>query len=178
MHIAVRDAEADDFEAIQRIHAFYVLRSLSTFEDVPPTVHDLQSRWRSARAQALPYLVADIDGAVAGYAYASAYRPRPAYRYTIEDSICVANGLVGRGIGRALLKELLRRSAGGPWRQMIAVITRNARASIALHERFGFHHAGTLTAVGFKLGGWADTVLMQRGLGSGHRTPPGAGLSI
>ena len=173
MEIVIRDAEARDMEAVQRIYSFYVLHSLSTFEEAPPTVEEMRSRWMSRRADGLPFLVAETDGAIVGYSYVSAYRPRAAYRHTIEDAICVANGLAGRGIGRALLAELLRQCGCGPWRQMVAVIARSANnASIGLHERFGFQRVGTLSGVGYKLGGWVDTVLMQRGLGSGSRTPP------
>ncbi len=174
MQIVIRDTGADDIEAIQRIYAFYVLNSVATFEEEPPTADEMHSRWANISAQGLPYLVAEVDGVVAGYTYVSPFRPRPAYRHTIEDSICIANGLTGRGIGRELLAELLRRCGCGPWRQMVAVIARSGNhASVRLHERFGFRHVGTLSAVGFKLGDWADTVLMQRGLGAGGRTPPG-----
>jgi L-amino acid N-acyltransferase YncA len=121
----------------------------------------------------LPYLVAELQGRVVGYAYATAYRPRPAYRYTIEDSIYVEHGLNGHGIGRALLTELIGRCEQGPWRQMLAVIGNSGNeASIAVHERLGFQRIGTLRSVGFKFGQWVDTVLMQRELGSGSASMP------
>jgi L-amino acid N-acyltransferase YncA len=108
-----------------------------------------------------------------GYAYASAYRLRPAYRYTLEDSVYVAQGMGGQGIGSALLGALIARCQAGRWRQMLAVIGDSANtASIALHRRYGFEAVGTFTCVGFKLGRWVDTVLMQRPLGAGGSCPP------
>jgi phosphinothricin acetyltransferase len=183
---AVRDATGGDVAAIQAIYAHHVLHGLATFEEVPPSIEDIAGRLAAVRAQGLPYLVAlDGDasghseaggGAIVGYCYATAYRPRPAYRYTIEDSVYVADGLGGRGIGAALLEALIARCELGPWRQMIAVIGNSGNAgSIALHRRFGFQMVGTLTGAGFKLGGWVDSVVMQRALGPGASTPPGPG---
>lgn len=175
--VRVRDAEAADMAEIQSIYAHHVLHGLATFEEVPPPVAEMANRRAAVLAAGLPYLAAEVDGRVVGYSYATAFRARPAYRYTIEDSVYVREGLAGRGIGLALLGELIRRCEAGPWRQMIAVIGDTANeASIALHRRLGFAHAGTLAAVGFKLGRWVDTVQMQRALGSGSRTAPqGAG---
>lgn len=171
--IVVREVTAADMPAVQTIYAHHVLHGLATFEEVPPTADELLSRRAGILDQGLPYLAAEIDGAVVGYSYATAYRPRPAYRHTVEDSVYVADGLGGRGIGRALLSALVARCEAGPWRQMIAVIGDSGnRASIALHESLGFRPAGSLSAVGFKLGGWVDTVLMQRALGAGSRTLP------
>jgi len=171
--IRVRDADEADMAAVQAIYAHHVLYGLATFEEVPPTVADMVARRAGVLAAGLPYLVAESDGRVVGYAYAASYRPRPAYRFTIEDSVYVADGLGGRGIGRALLATLIARCEQGPWRQMLAVIGNSANTgSIALHEKMGFEHVGTLRTVGFKLGRWVDTVLMQRTLGEGARTPP------
>jgi phosphinothricin acetyltransferase len=166
--ITVRDATDSDLTTVQQIYAFYVLHGLATFEETPPTVKDLATRRRTVLDAGLPYLVATIDQQIVGYAYATHYRPRPAYRYTIENSVYVANGLHSKGIGTALLTHLIQRCENGPWRQMIAVIgdSRNA-GSIALHKRLEFREVGTLRAVGFKLGQWVDTVLMQRPLGEG-----------
>jgi L-amino acid N-acyltransferase YncA len=171
--VAVRDARAADLPAVQAIYAHHVLHGLATFEEVPPSVDELIARRAAVLDAGLPYLVAEHAGAVVGYSYASAYRPRPAYRYAIEDSVYVADGLAGRGIGAALLAALIARCEAGPWRQMIAIIgdTGNA-ASIALHRRHGFAPVGTLHAVGFKLGRWVDTVLMQRPLGPGATALP------
>jgi phosphinothricin acetyltransferase len=131
-------------------------------------------RWVDVHRLGLPYLVAELRGEVVGYAYAAAYRPRPAYRHTIEDSVYVASKHHRAGIGRALLAELIARCEVGPWRQMIAVIGDSANTgSIALHHRFGFRHVGTLENVGFKHGRWLDSVLMQRSLGQGAQALPG-----
>jgi L-amino acid N-acyltransferase YncA len=171
--VIVRDARADDMAAVHAIYARHVLHGLATFEEVPPSVDELIARRAAVIDAGLPYLVAEHRGAVVGYSYASSYRPRPAYRHAIEDSVYVADGLAGRGIGAALLAALITRCEAGPWRQMIAIIgdTGNA-ASIALHRRYGFAPVGTLHAVGFKLGRWVDTVLMQRALGPGAAAPP------
>ena len=169
----VRESCERDLPAIADIYAHHVTSGLASFEEVPPTVGELHTRRVAVLDSRLPYLVAELDGEVVGYAYASGYRSRSAYRYTIEDSVYVANRLRGRGVGGALLAALLERCETGPWRQMLAVIGDSGNtASIALHRRFGFERVGTLTAVGFKLGRWVDTVLMQRALGSGARGTP------
>ncbi|MCC8964926.1 N-acetyltransferase [Bradyrhizobium sp. Pear76] len=171
--VVVRDVTDGDMADVQGIYAHHVLNGLATFEEVPPTVDEMRSRRNAVLAAGLPYLVAELDGRVAGYCYATSYRPRPAYRHTIEDSVYVADGLHGRGIGVALLQELIVRAEAGPWRQMLAVIGNSGNAgSIALHRRMGFQPAGTLMSVGFKLGQWVDTVLMQRPLGPGASTLP------
>ncbi len=171
--ILVRDASDSDIAAVRQIYAFYVLHGRSTFEEVPPTVEDLLSRRRTILSAGLPYLVATVDRQVAGFAFATSYRPRPAYRHTVEDSVYVADGLHSKGIGTALLSALIERCEAGHWRQMIAVIGDSGNlASIALHNRLGFEQIGTFKAVGFKLGRWVDTVLMQRALGQGSRTQP------
>jgi L-amino acid N-acyltransferase YncA len=161
----IRDAAPADFETIAGIYAHYVLNALATFEEVPPSVDEMRARHAAITALGLPYIVAEVDGAVAGYAYASTYRPRSAYRHTIEDSVYLADGFGGRGIGHALLTSLIERCEHGPWRQMIAVIGNSGNAgSIALHAKLGFAHVGVLREVGFKHGRWVDTVLMQRAL--------------
>jgi phosphinothricin acetyltransferase len=195
--IIVRDATPEDVPSIQRIYAHYVLQGLATFEEAAPPVEEMAGRRAAVLSQGLPYLVAElrrvsgaepeasrggpsapgleVEGRVVGYSYATFYRPRPAYRHTIENSVYVEQGFGGRGIGRALLEALIARCDGGPWRQMIAVIGDSANASsIALHTRLGFQPVGTLHGVGFKLGRWVDTVLMQRSLGPGSATPPGS----
>ncbi|BBP95860.1 N-acetyltransferase [Burkholderia sp. SFA1] len=165
--LIVRDAASGDFDAIARIYSHYVEHALATFEETAPSADDMRARHAAIAAAGLPYLVAELDGAVAGYAYASAYRPRSAYRHTIEDSVYVADGHGGRGIGLALMQSLIERCERGPWRQMIAVIGNSGNAaSIALHARLGFEHVGVLRRVGFKHGRWVDSVLMQRALGA------------
>ncbi len=171
--LAVRDADEADMPAVQRIYTHYVLNALATFEETPPTVADMIARRRSALERGAPYLVAEMEGRIVGYCYASAYHSRPAYRYTLEDSVYVADGLGGRGVGSALLGALIARCEAGPWRQMLAIIGDSSnRASIALHRRFGFKRVGTLRSVGFKFARWVDTPLMQRALGSGARSLP------
>jgi L-amino acid N-acyltransferase YncA len=171
--LRIRDARAADMQAIQAIYAHHVLHGLATFEEVPPTTADLDARREAVVAAGLPYLVAERGDRILGYTYATAYRPRPAYRFTVEDSVYVAEGCGGQGIGGALLGALIDRCEQGNWRQMLAVIGNSGNeGSIALHRRFGFAHVGTLASVGFKLGRWVDTVLMQRPLGHADSTPP------
>ncbi|GLU31072.1 N-acetyltransferase family protein [Trinickia caryophylli] len=173
--VRIRASAPDDVAAVQGIYAHYVLNSLSTFEEVPPSVDEMAARREAVLLAGLPHLVAELDARVVGYAYATAYRSRAAYRFTVEDSVYVAPGMAGRGIGRALLAALVAQCEAGPWRQMLAVVGNSANAgSVALHESLGFKRIGTLEAVGFKLGRWVDTVLMQRALGDGANRLPDA----
>jgi phosphinothricin acetyltransferase len=161
----VRPASAADLEKVAAIYAHYVATSVATFEVDPPPVASWRQRLDDLTGRNLPFLVAESDGDVRGYAYASPWRPRPAYRYTVEDSVYVAPGQAGQGIGTALLDALLAACTKAEVRQMIAVIAdTGSDASEALHRRFGFMHAGRLTGVGRKHGRWIDTVLMQREL--------------
>lgn len=140
---------------------------------LPPSVAEMIGRRAAVLKLGLPYLVAEMDGRIVGYSYASAYRPRPAYRHTIEDSVYVRDGFAGHGIGRELLSTLIKRCEHGPWRQMLAVIGDSANAgSIGLHGSQGFRQIGRLDAVGFKFGRWVDSVLMQRPLGKGDMALP------
>ena len=169
----VRDAVAADVAQIQAIYARHVLAGLASFEEVPPDSAEMASRMASVRALSLPWIVAELDASVAGYAYAALYRTRSGYRYTLEDSVYVREGLAGRGIGEALLRALIERCSTGRWRQMVAVIGDSGNvASVGLHRKLGFRHVGTLDAVGFKLGRWVDSVFMQRPLGDGATTLP------
>jgi L-amino acid N-acyltransferase YncA len=171
--LRVRDAQEADMAPVQAIYTHHVLHGRATFEELPPSIDEMVSRLAAVRALGLPYLVAERGGNVVGYSYATTYRPRPAYRFSIEDSVYVKQSERGRGIGVLLLGELIERCEMGPWRQMLAVIGDSGNTgSIALHRRLGFEHAGTLKAVGFKLGLWTDTVLMQRSLGAGDRASP------
>lgn len=171
--LLVRAARAEDMAAVQAIYAPHVLHGCATFEEEPPSVAEMGLRRDRVRSLGLPYLVAERAGTVLGYAYAAPFRPRAAYRFTIEDSVYVAPGLGGTGVGTALLSALIARCEGGPWRQMLAVIGDSGNAaSRALHRRHGFRTVGTCEAVGFKLGRWVDTVTMQRALGAGAATPP------
>jgi L-amino acid N-acyltransferase YncA len=171
--LLVRPSREDDIPAITRIYAHHVLHGLASFEEIPPDEPELGRRRGEVLRHGLPYLVVEQDGEVVGYCYAAPYRTRSAYRFTIEDSVYVAPGHVGRGIGRALLRRLIALCKQGPWRQMIAVIGDSENhASIGLHAAEGFRMIGTHPAVGFKFGRWVDSVLMQRELGEGARTLP------
>lgn len=171
--VDVRDARDADMPSIQRIYAHHVLHGLASFEEAAPGVAEMTARREAVVNLGLPYLVAEMDGRVVGYSYASTYRPRPAYRHTIEDSVYVQDGLAGHGVGRALLAALIVRCEAGPWRQMLAVIGDSGNtASIGLHRSLGFERIGRLDAVGFKFGRWVDSVLMQRALGSGRSSSP------
>ena len=176
--VMVRDARDEDMAAVQGIYARHVLHGLASFEEEPPTVEEMMARRVAILSRGLPYLVGTVAGQVVGYCYAGPYRPRPAYRNTIEDSIYVADGMAGRGIGGVLLAQLIGRCELGPWRQMLAVIGDSENAgSIALHASQGFEPVGTFKSVGFKLGRWVDSVLMQRPLGQGDTTRPDAAIA-
>jgi L-amino acid N-acyltransferase YncA len=169
----LRNSTATDILPISLIYAHHVTHGTATFEIIPPDADEIRRRRDAVLSENLPFLVAETDGVVAGYAYATLYRPRPAYRFTIEDSIYVHPDHLGKGIGRLLLAELIRRCEAGRWRQMIAVIGDSAnRASIGLHETAGFRHTGVFESVGWKFGRWLDTVLMQRPLGLGDQSHP------
>lgn len=172
----IRDASEADLPAVAAIYAHHVLTGVASFEETPPSVAELTARRAAVLALGAPYLVAELDGAVVGFAYAGSYRARPAYRHTLEDSVYVAPDALGRGLGRALLDELIVRcEATGRFRQMVAVIGDNANAgSVALHAACGFEMIGTFRAVGFKFGRWVDSVMMQRALGDGDASLPGA----
>jgi L-amino acid N-acyltransferase YncA len=158
----IRSATPDDIEQIAAIYSHYVLHSTATFEIDPPNADEMERRRLAIVEQGLPYLVAAKDHKILAYAYASQYRPRQAYSYTVEDSIYVHPAETGRGLGRLLLPGLIQACEAAGRRQMIAVIGDTVNtASIRLHERFGFRHAGVLRSVGFKFDQWLDTVLMQ-----------------
>ncbi len=171
---AIRPVEAADLAAIQAIYAHHVRHGLASFEEIAPDAAELTTRWRAIVDGGLPYLCAsDPAGAILGYAYASPYRARSAYRFSVEDSVYVAPGAAGRGIGRALLGCLVDICTGLGKRQMIAVIGDSGNvASIGLHRACGFELAGTFRSIGFKHGRWVDSVLMQRMLGRGDTTLP------
>ncbi len=170
---AVRDADEADMPAVRDIYAHYVLSSLATFEETPPSVDVMLARRRTCLDNGLPYLAAVAEGEVMGFAYAGPYHARPAYRFAIEDSVYVAEGLRGRGVGSALLTVLIERCEAGPWRQMIAIVGDSANAgSIELHRRFGFELMGVLRSVGYKFGRWVDTPILQRALGAGDGEAP------
>lgn len=161
----VRPAVSADLAAVADIFAHYVRHSVATFEESVRRVDAWRRKLDELSGRGLPFLVAQADGAVVGFAYAGPWRPRPAYRYTVEDTVYLAPDYTGRGLGTALMGELLDACARAGIRRMIAVIAdTGSDASAALHRRFGFADAGRLTAVGFKHGRWIDTLLMQREL--------------
>ena len=171
----VRDATLDDVAAIQGIYAHHVLHGLASFEETPPSVEEMCSRYSSVTAAGLPWVVAIEGGAVVGYGYCTPYRTRSAYRFSLEDSVYVRQDSHRKGFGRAVLVELIRRCESLGYRQMIAVIGDSAHApSIGVHAAAGFVRVGTIRSVGYKFGRWADTVIMQRPLGVGDATPPGS----
>jgi L-amino acid N-acyltransferase YncA len=164
--LVIRAAVAADIPAITRIYAHAVRFGTASFELEPPDEAEMARRQRALIDGGFPYLVAEADGAVVGYAYAGPYRTRPAYRFSVENSVYVAPEAHGRGIGRALLDRLIAEATARGFRQMIAVIgDSDQAASIALHRAAGFRHVGTIAAVGFKHDRWLDSVLMQRELG-------------
>ena len=161
----VRPALPSDLEAVTAIYGEHVRHGSASFEIEPPDLAEIARRREAIVAAGLPYLVAECDGALAGYAYAGPYRPRPAYRFTVEDSVYLAPAMQGRGIGRALLARLMAECRAAGIRQMIAIIGDSAnKGSIGLHAALGFRHVGTLREVGFKHGRWLDSVIMQAGL--------------
>jgi len=171
--VAVRHCSNADIKQIQAIYAHHVANGLASFETTPPSVEELLERHRACLRLNLPFLVAETEKGVVGYSYAGPYRPRPAYRYTIEDSVYIAPAFVGRGIGTVLLAALIRECESGPWRQMVAVIGDSANfGSISLHRKLGFNMIGTIRSAGFKFGRWVDTVLMQRPVGRGDADLP------
>lgn len=170
--LELRNCEPDDIQAITAIYADAVLNGSASFELLAPDEHEMASRRAAILDAGHVYIVAMIGNELAGYAYTSAYRPRPAYAATVENSVYLKAGFRGRGIGRALLERLILEAERRGFRQMIAVIGDSANhASIRLHETLGFRHAGVLVSVGWKHGRWLDTVLMQRALGPGDSTP-------
>jgi phosphinothricin acetyltransferase len=172
--VNVRDSTAEDVGAICDIYAYHVTHGFASFEEVPPDRAEMAQRRASILARDLPHLVAALPGGrIAGYAYAGPFRPRSAYRFTLENSVYVAADMQRLGVGRALLAALLPRCAALGYRQMIAVIGDSANhASIGLHADAGFVEVGRLRAIGFKLGRWVDSVLMERALGPGDSTLP------
>jgi len=174
--VKLRPAGAADFPAMQAIYAHHVLHGLASFEEEPPATDELRRRHDDVVSRGLPWLVADFGGAVAGYGYCAPYRARSAYRYALEDSVYVRDDMLGKGVGTALLAELIRQCEALGYRQIVAVIGDSANAaSINLHAAFGFLRVGTLRSVGYKFERWVDSVLMQRPLGSGDGTPPASG---
>lgn len=171
--LLIRPSTDDDLDAMREIYADAVLHGSSSFELEPPDRAEMARRRDTVRALGLQWLAALHDGELLGYAYAGPFRPRPAYRFCLEDSIYLRRDAQRRGVGRALLAELIARCEAAGARQMLAVIGDSANlGSIGLHRALGFTHCGRFDAVGWKHGQWRDVVLMQRALGAGATRAP------
>lgn len=176
----VRDALPGDAQALADIYGHHVLTGFGTFEEVPPDQQEMAARLQAVTDRGLPYLVAEQAGRVLGFAYASPFRPRAAYRYTVEDSVYVAPEAIGRGVGKAVLEAVLISCEAMGIRQVVAVIGDSGNAgSIGLHRSLGFTHQGVGRSFGFKHGRWVDIVWMQKALNGGDGTEPdGPGLDL
>jgi phosphinothricin acetyltransferase len=173
MTVAIRTAIRADIPAVARIYAHAVEHGTASFELTSPNEAEMTRRFNELTAQGFPYLVAVINEIVVGYAYAAPYRARPAYRFTVENSVYVAHDSHRTGVGKALLEALIEACTEKGFRLMVAVIgDSNQAASIGLHEAAGFKHAGVFENIGYKFDRWLDTVLMQRALGPGASKPP------
>ena len=169
----MRPATPADLPVIQSIYAHHVMHGLASYEEVPPDVDEMRRRFAEVTERDLPYLVAVSGGVVVGYGYCTLFRTRSAYRFALEDSVYVRDGMLGKGIGRALLTVMVERCTALGYRQLIAVIGDSGNAgSIGLHASVGFLRSGLLRSTGFKFGRWVDTVMMQRPLGVGDGTLP------
>lgn len=175
----LRDAAPSDMAAVSALYAREVLEGTATFEETPPTVEVMQGRLAAVSAHGLPWLVAEVEGQLVAWAYASPFRPRAAYRYAVESSIYVADGFQGRGLGSALMRAVIARCRDMGLRQMIAAISNDeSRASVDLHARLGFREVGTYRKVGWKFGRWLDVTLMQLALVDDNAPTDGAGLNL
>jgi L-amino acid N-acyltransferase YncA len=173
MDVAVRPATSDDIPAIAAIYGHHVATGLASFELQPPSIEEMMRRYCELTDRGFPYLVAECAGKILGYAYAGAYRARPAYRFSVENSVYIDPDARRGGIGRKLLQALIVECERLGFRQMVAVIGDSANAaSIGLHAACGFVLIGALPSIGYKCGRWVDSVFMQRALGEGSATPP------
>lgn len=172
----IRPSRDEDLDAIARIYGHHVLHGTGTFETTPPTLAEMAARRADVLGKGLPWLVAEEGGQVLGYAYGNWFKPRPAYRFSVEDSIYMDPAAHRRGLGRALLAELLAALERAGTRKVMAVIGDSANAgSIGVHQALGFEPVGVVQACGWKFGRWLDIVLMQKTLGAGDSTPPNEG---
>lgn len=171
--LLIRPSHDQDIPKITAIYAHHVLHGTGTFETDPPSAADMTTRRADVLGKGLPYLVAEQDGQVVGFAYGNWFKPRPAYRYSVEDSIYLAPDLHRKGLGRALLAELLARFEAVGIRKVMAIIGDSANAgSVGVHRALGFTQVGVVESCGWKLGAWRDIVIMQKTLGSGDTLPP------
>ena len=171
--LLIRPSLDTDIAAIAAIYAYHVLHGTGTFETDPPSMADMAVRRADVLAKGLPYLVAEQAGEVIGFAYGNWFKPRPAYRYSVEDSIYLAPTFHRRGLGRALLAELMAHFETRGIRKVMAIIGDSANAgSVGLHRALGFSQVGVIESCGWKLGAWRDIVIMQKTLGAGDTLPP------
>ncbi len=170
--VTIRPVEPADHPAIHEIYAHHVLHGLASFEEEPPSITEMAARIGEITGSDYPFLVAECDGAVRGYAHVSQFRERSAYRFTVEDSVYIAPGYEGQGLGRVLLARLIERCRAAGLRQMVAVIGGGSPASVRLHASLGFQPVGRLPAVGHKFGEWRDLVIMQRAISGDRALPP------
>lgn len=169
----IRPSTEADISAITSIYAHHVLAGTGTFETTPPTEEDMKGRRADVLSKALPYLVAEVDGKVIGFAYCNWFKPRPAYRFSAEDSIYLAPEAHGKGLGKLLLTELMAQAERCGVRKLIAVIGDSEnRGSIGVHASCGYRHAGVIEACGWKFERWLDIVLMEKSIGAGNSTAP------
>jgi phosphinothricin acetyltransferase len=174
----IRPSRDEDLPAITRIYGHHVLHGTGTFETTPPSVEDMTARRADVLGKQLPWLVVEDDGQVLGFAYGNWFKPRPAYRFSVEDSIYLAPEAAGKGLGRALLAELMAELERGGIRKVMAVIGDSANAgSIGVHTALGFEHVGVVKSCGWKFERWLDIVLMEKTLGAGDNCPPQQGAA-
>jgi phosphinothricin acetyltransferase len=172
-HLLIRPSTPGDLAAVTAVYGWHVRHGTGSFEIDPPDQPEMARRREEVVANGLPHLVLERDGVVIGFAYANRFRPRPAYRFCLEDSVYLAADAAGHGYGRLLLAELLARCEAAGARQMLAVIGDSANAaSVGVHRALGFVHVGTIAAAGWKFDAWRDVVVMQRSLGPGASVPP------
>lgn len=173
MHTTIRPSTDADLAAVTRIYAHHVLNGTGTFETSPPSEDDMRARRADVLGKNLPWLVIELDGEVAGFAYGNWFKPRPAYRFSVEDSIYLASDASGKGLGKLLMAELLAQLERRGVRKVMAVIGDSANlGSIGVHKAAGFTPVGVVEDCGWKFGRWLDIVLMQKTLGAGSTTPP------
>jgi L-amino acid N-acyltransferase YncA len=174
--LTIRPSTDQDVPAVTAIYGHHVLHGTGTFETTPPTEPDMAARRADVLAKGLPYLVAERGGQVLGFAYCQWFKPRPAYRFSAEDSIYLHAGAAGQGVGKQLLSALVQEAEAAGLRKLIAVIGDSANAgSVGVHRALGFEHAGVIRSCGWKFGRWLDIVLMEKALGDGDRSAPTAG---
>ena len=169
----IRPSSDADLPAITAIYAHHVLHGTGSFETEPPSVADMTARRADVLSKGLPYLVVEQDGKIAGFAYGNWFKPRPAYRYSVEDSIYMAPELQSKGLGRALLTELMARFEAAGIRKVMAIVGDSANTgSVGIHLALGFTQVGIVDSCGWKFGAWRDIVIMQKTLGLGDTQPP------